>query len=368
MRHQFSQIKFCLTVLVLNFCLSTYTSSAYAELNIDSNSSQILNSDVEVKKSGLALQTTKKSWLELAPNFEAFEGGIATILISIADYIDFEISTLPSNDPNFALSLKQQNCVTWNQSLKLSAKCLQFLKENHSYTFDHIALDFLAYYDYETPSYEVEILSKEFPVLKDNFVLKRLNSMVDLNAESLNPVTLLNPNVASALWTVPGNDANCFGTAYAAVTPKAPLRYRDYLWANKSPMGYVRSEITDDLVFGDLIEFEIPGDGHATVYLGTDQEGDHIVLTKNGFMPSVVQVMKYEDVYKLYEQFNITKVNVWRPDPNSYLGFATPGTSFEETDFQSLINTRKNSVEVSVDEALAIQRAKGFAQWKNQVR
>jgi hypothetical protein len=358
-------IKFRLSLIFV--CLGFYVSTANAELQRTPNKSQV-SSLSESKVSGFSLTSVQKSWLELAPNFESFEQGIATILVSIADYVSYEISSLPSQNSNLALSLKQQNCVKWDQSLRLSLSCLDFLKTNYPFAFDHIALEFLTYYDLETTSYEVKIEAKDFSGLTDNFVLKRLNSSFDETLESINPVLLLNPNVSRALWTVPGDDANCFGTAYAAVTPRGQLRYRDYLWSNKSPVGFLKSEISEPLIFGDLIEFEIPGDGHATVYLGTDQAGDHIVLTKNGFMPSVIQVMKYDDVYKLYEPFNITKVNVWRPDPKSFLGYASPDLALDETDFLAMINSRKNSVEVSVDEALALQMAKGFSAWKDKVK
>lgn len=315
------------------------------------------------------IETSKKSWIELAPSQDAFEGGMVTILVSIADYVDFNIAQLTSTDKDLESRLKAENCVTWNQSLKLTPKCLIFLKNDFPDTFENLTLEYLEYYDFETPSYDVQMKSSEYQKLIGNFVLKRLGSIVDEQTPAaINPVKFLNADVAEALWTVPGDDANCFGTAYAAVTPGSKLRYRDYLWSNPSPEGYLKSTIDDAMVFGDLIEFEIPGDGHATVYLGTDQEGDMIVLTKNGFMPSVVQVMKYKDVYKVYEPYNITQVNVWRPDPNAAFGFAGTTLATDMTDFKSMINTRKNSVTISVDESIAIKTAKGFSKWMNRAQ
>ncbi len=316
----------------------------------------------------LALDTTKKSWLELAPSHEVFEEGAITILVSLSDYIDFNVSELQTKDTNLQVNLQAQRCVDWNNSLKLSLTCLNYLKNKHSDAFDYLILEFLSFYDLETPSYDVKIEAKDYPFLTNNFVLKRLKSVIKTEEVSINPVDLLNPAVSKALWTVPLNEANCFGTAYGAVTPGSSLGYRDYLWSNTSPKGYNRFDIEDPLVFGDLIEFEIPGDGHATVYLGTDQDNDIIVLTKNGYMPSVVQVMKYKDVYKLYEVYQITKVNVWRPDPNSSSGFAGSKTYIDPTDLSAMINTRKNAVQISVDEALAQQTARKFSEWMSKTK
>jgi hypothetical protein len=142
------------------------------------------------------------------------------------------------------------------------------------------------------------------------------------------------------------------------VTPNARLRYRDYLWIDKNPPGFDHYNIDDSLIFGDLIEFEIQGDGHAIVYLGTDQDGDMIVLTKNGFMPSVVQVMKYDDVYKIYEYYGILNVNVWRYNPSSTNGLTGLGPNFDNDFLDTMVNTRKNSVQISMDEAIARSFAK----------
>ncbi len=319
----------------------------------------------------LEIESENKSWLDLAPSAEIFEDGAVTILIGLADYLQFDVDSLKSSKPDLIKNLERRTCVSWGQ-INLKPSCLNFLRTNYEDAYQSLLSEFLTFYDAQTPSYDIKLNQAEFSKLDQNFVMRRLNTIVDKNLDHVNPASLLNANVYSALWTVPVNQANCFGTAYAAVTPNARLIYRDYLWgggnmdfSTKNPRGYLRLEITETLEFGDIIEFEIIGDGHATVYLGTDQDGDDIILTKNGFMPSVVQVMKYEDVFNMYNAFGIRRVNVWRQDMNNTSSYASSGLNAEIQDFKASINTRQNAVQISVDEALAIEMAHGFSSWMN---
>ncbi len=308
----------------------------------------------------LNIKSEEKSWAELSPSKEFLYQNAKTILISLSDYLEIDINSIHSNDPLFNETLKNKNCLVRSKSLILDSRCLRLINTEFPDAFEQMVYDLVSFYDQDTPSFDVKLSASEYSKLDKNEVFERLKSKIDSSVNEINPISILSSQVYNVLWTVPGYDANCFGTAYTAVTPNVPLKYRDLLWSNYNPAGYDRYKINDELVFGDIIEFEIPGDGHAIVYVGTDQEGEQLVLTKNGFMPSVLQVMKYKDVYRIYEVYSITKVNVWRYNSKKVGGSST---ILSNSNVPNIFNPRSGYVKLSVDELMAKDFAFRFKKW-----
>lgn len=317
---------------------------------------------VQYSVADVAISSQETPWSELAPSQDALEEGAVYILISLNDYVDFDLKNLKTASTDIKTDLDKKSCLKYEDVIQFSAPCFNYLREEHNDVFKELVENFVAFYDLETPSYQVKMPSAEYPFLKINDVLLRLKTKFDDATAELDPTSLLSPLVYESLWTVPTNQANCFGTAYAAITPNAPLKYRDFLWDTKNPPGYDLFTMDDDLVFGDMIEFEIPGDGHATIYLGTDQEGDDIVLTKNGYMPSVIQVMKYKDVYDLYNQYGITQVNVWRYNHALLNNYVSVNPNYVE-DSNPLAHFRSKAPGIALDDFLLRDLGRKFNKW-----
>jgi hypothetical protein len=235
---------------------------------------------------------------------------------SLDGYVEFGIESISRHDRDIVNQLQSARCLYANSSLNLSAYCLNYLRTRSPATYQALLRLVLDFQDEDAPSYFVGLDTNSHRLLLDSTIVRRFNARPVFFRGLVDVTSLLNPALSKLIWTVPRNELNCFASAFASITPNARLFYRDTLWLGRPPAEFTKYPFNNNLQFGDLIEFEIRGDGHAVTYLGKDNRGEMYVLTKNGFMPSFLQVMKYSDVYERYREFNITHVNVWRYSPD----------------------------------------------------
>jgi len=168
----------------------------------------------------------------------------------------------------------------------------------------------LEQFDSVYPSYGTTVLSGQD--LKNQMYMQIHHPNINLDSD-IDAKELLSPLTSAVLWQMSKKKENCVGSALAAIAVETEPFYSGDMTGETYKQYFQVINDDQDWQFGDLITFDIPYDGHAMVYVGTDEEtGQKIVFTKNGFSKSPFLLSSYESVYKVYERAIILKVNHYR--------------------------------------------------------
>jgi hypothetical protein len=152
--------------------------------------------------------------------------------------------------------------------------------------------------------------------LKKSFVIQELNVDLDRLNARVPAQELLSRYAQDYVYKFMENSGpNCIYSAIASIFEGfEPPRYMDIPEFLQDMTDYIQPIDKPDQ-WGDIVRFVIPGDIHAFTFLGRDAKdpGVQIVLTKNGYSPSHLTVMNYDEVYQLYAEYGIQAVEYYRP-------------------------------------------------------
>lgn len=275
-----------------------------------------------VQAGQVEVQATKGSWADFQKDAQAVRKGltdmagaylIVPIPVQLSDYTADELTALQNEK---CLRSEAEGWMFYP-----SRKCIPLLPEAKKETIYELIL---REFDYFFPSYEAKVEKSQEKVLKSQGYTQSHHPDLVISSDAY-VTDLLSKSTSKLIWTMSkytyhsgtgGDGINCFGTAYAAVQLRTEPRYRDineFNWYVGMEKSFRVISDENDWEFGDLIVFDILDDGHAMVYVGTDQATHKkVVFTKNGLLASPFQTMLYDDVYKVYNEYDITSVRRYR--------------------------------------------------------
>lgn len=265
-----------------------------------------------VEASEVKVRAVKGSWSDFQTDSELVRLGLEQMINS--SYLrnlqmPIDVYSLPSDSLQ---GLRASGCVSqladdsWVFEA-VSTECVFALPYERRDTVFRFVLE---QFDNVYPSYGTTVLSGQD--LKDQMYMQIQHPNINLDSD-IDAKELLSPLTSKVLWQMSKKKENCVGSALAAIAVETEPFYSDDMTGETYKSYFQLINDDQDWQFGDLITFEIPLDGHAMVYVGTDEEtGQKIVFTKNGFLRSPFQLSSYESVYKVYESFGILKINHYR--------------------------------------------------------